>query len=121
MVNSISSASTSDVYSPLSTAAIQQTAQLARTSHGPSSRTSSAVPQSDTVDLSPIAQAHGLKQQGMSVKTIAQNLGVSAKDVDKYLGIGALVMGARDAGGKKEIATVAAHVRVNPPAGGPKP
>ena len=42
---------------------------------------------SDTVHLSQTAQATALHHQGMSVKQIAANLGITAQEVDSYLGI----------------------------------
>jgi len=42
---------------------------------------------SDTVQLSPTAQASAMQQQGMSVTEIASSMGTTTAEVDSYLGI----------------------------------
>jgi hypothetical protein len=49
--------------------------------------TAAAAPASDTVTLSPTAQAAALQQQGLTINEIATNLGVTTATVDGYLDI----------------------------------
>src|ERR1700728_2579472 len=44
---------------------------------------------SDTVQLSPTAQATAMQQQGMSVMEIASSMDLTTAEVDSYLGIAA--------------------------------
>ena len=55
---------------------------------GTSSPSSSAVTSaSDSVQLSPTAQATALYQQGLTVKAIATDMGLTTAEVDSYLAI----------------------------------
>jgi len=108
VINSISSSSTSQLtLAPVvSGTNSSSTAQV----------TSSSSP-TDSVSLSPAAQAAALEQQGMSVKAIALQMNISVQQVDSYLGINSGSGGA--GGGASSAASIASKVKVNPPASGP--
>ena len=87
-LNSITSYGSSGTYGSSSTsqaeAVSQKRPELQQTSSA-SSVQSAAV--QDTVKLSAAAQAHLLKKQGLSVTQIANQLALTTKTVNDYLGI----------------------------------
>jgi hypothetical protein len=87
MITSTSSSALSSLnYGQLS---IATQAQSNSASQSPTSLTSS-----DSVQLSDTAQVAAMNQQGMSVKFIASNMGLTTAEVDSYLGITASSGGA---------------------------
>ncbi len=59
-----------------------------------------------------------MQQQGMAVKTIAANMGITTQDVDSYLGLSSATSGG-GGGGLSTLQGIAAKVRVNGPSGKP--
>lgn len=110
MVNAITSGATSYASSNMQAAPIQQTGST-NSSQGSARSTTTAA---DTVQLSASAQAHAMQQQGMNVKTIAANMGVSTQDVDSYLGISSSATGGGGSG-SQTLQSVASKVTVHGP------
>ena len=113
MVNAISSSAVSYIGAASQTAAVQAIQPVAATKTA-----KSAAPQTDTVQLSPAAQAHAMQQQGMTVKTIAANMGITTQAVNTYLGISSLTTAGGGQGASAQLKKIASEVRVNPPASG---
>ena len=105
MVNAISSTSAS--YASAATQAVAAT----QTQANAASTTPAASPQADSVELSPVATAVAMHQQGMQVSTIAANMGITTKAVDSYLGITSSGSGG-GGGGTSELQSVAARTKV---------
>ena len=109
MVNAISSSATSYSRESTQAGAVQRTQPVA-TSQGSAQAALAAT--EDSVKLSAAAQAHAMQQQGMTVKTIAANMGITTQAVDSYLGIGSLSSGGGGGNGPATVQSIAAHTRV---------
>ena len=110
MVNGIGSGATSYANASMAMMAAQKTQPLTTSQR----TTQVAAPAADSVKLSATAQAHAFKQQGLTVKGIASNMGITTSDVNSYLGISSLVT-AGGGNGPAQVKSIASHVQVNGP------